>query len=351
VQPDAGLILDAADYDLTSTTNQFDSTITANSGFVAVTTGDGQFVMNGVLNLNNTTGAIPGWHGNTLHVGDGAGSAAQLNVGGAGTSYTTAPVVFRSDAAVQIGAGATLLLAEAASTVEVGATFGGAGDLAIAPDGVLSLVDQVTLGVHLHNDGVLSIAEDAIGENALESFSQGATGSLLMDLGGDESGEFDAFHVVGSATLDGALQLRLGPGYTPALGQAITVLTASSAMGSFANVIQPLGMPAGLMFSADYSPTTVQLEVIAAPVVSADFNNDGEIDGADLAKWQGDFGANAGSDADGDGDSDGADFLAWQRQVGASAGRVSGAHVPEPATAWLIALFAALGLRLWRPRG
>jgi len=61
----------------------------------------------------------------------------------------------------------------------------------------------------------------------------------------------------------------------------------------------------------------------------ADFDNDGDVDGNDLAKWRTDFGANPGSDADGDGDSDGADFLIWQAQFGAT-GLGSITAVPEP---------------------
>ncbi len=59
--------------------------------------------------------------------------------------------------------------------------------------------------------------------------------------------------------------------------------------------------------SQDYAPAAV----VAAP---ADFDNDGDVDGNDLAQWEGNFGPNANADADGDLDSDGADFLAWQRQ-------------------------------------
>lgn len=59
---------------------------------------------------------------------------------------------------------------------------------------------------------------------------------------------------------------------------------------------------------------------------AADFNQDGAVDGGDLSRWQGDFGASAGSDADRDGDSDGVDFLIWQQQLEAAA-----AAVPEPA--------------------
>ncbi len=55
--------------------------------------------------------------------------------------------------------------------------------------------------------------------------------------------------------------------------------------------------------SQEYAPAAV----VAAP---ADFDNDGDVDGNDLAQWEDNFGA----DADSDGDTDGADFLAWQRQ-------------------------------------
>ena len=71
----------------------------------------------------------------------------------------------------------------------------------------------------------------------------------------------------------------------------------------------------------------------------ADFNLDGNVDGNDLAQWQGDFGLNGSSDADGDGNSDGADFLAWQRQFGSEVPTLAASHaVPEPETALLLFL-------------
>ncbi|NOZ39988.1 MAG: PEP-CTERM sorting domain-containing protein [Planctomycetes bacterium] len=66
---------------------------------------------------------------------------------------------------------------------------------------------------------------------------------------------------------------------------------------------------------------------------TADFDNDGDVDGDDLIQWKSEFGVNGGSDADGDGDSDGADFLTWQRQRGSGVPVVTSATtVPEPAT-------------------
>jgi len=85
---------------------------------------------------------------------------------------------------------------------------------------------------------------------------------------------------------------------------------------------------------------------------SGDFNDDGRIDGADLALWRSGFGASGAAeamdgDADRDLDVDGADFLAWQRQFGSAAGMAalasSSSAVPEPncQLALLGATFAA----------
>jgi hypothetical protein len=87
--------------------------------------------------------------------------------------------------------------------------------------------------------------------------------------------------------------------------------------------------------------------------LSADFDNDGDVDGADLTVFQASYGVNANADADSDGDTDGRDFLIWQRTFGNDAtqsvvefsaadlallGLVS--SVPEPATALMLCLGA-----------
>ena len=84
----------------------------------------------------------------------------------------------------------------------------------------------------------------------------------------------------------------------------------------------------------------------AAQPDPADFNEDGRVDGLDLAKWQGDFGVNDQSDADGDGDSDGNDILIWQRNL---TGAPAFSAVPEPSTFGLLT-FAGLALALLRKR-
>lgn len=86
---------------------------------------------------------------------------------------------------------------------------------------------------------------------------------------------------------------------------------------------------------------------------AADFNNDGKVNGADLAAWKTAFGATAVGDADNDNDSDGADYLIWQRQFGSGVTSLASASaVPEPAVAallfWAVSAATAIG-RLRQP--
>lgn len=88
--------------------------------------------------------------------------------------------------------------------------------------------------------------------------------------------------------------------------------------------------------------------------LAADFDEDGPVDGADLAAWK--YGqsftgplAHYQGDADGDGDADGADFLTWQRQVGMSSAALANVNVPEP-NALMLAIIALIGAHRWRSR-
>jgi parallel beta-helix repeat protein len=83
------------------------------------------------------------------------------------------------------------------------------------------------------------------------------------------------------------------------------------------------------------------------PALTADFDESGAVDAADLAAWRVGFGttaaAHAQGDADGDLDVDGADFLAWQQQVGMTAGGARA--VPEPPALMCVgALVSAVGV-------
>jgi hypothetical protein len=97
---------------------------------------------------------------------------------------------------------------------------------------------------------------------------------------------------------------------------------------------------------------------VALGGIAGDFDEDGDVDAADLPLWRAGFGATTGAqpqngDADRDGDADGNDFLLWQRNLGTSPPAASAAlatAVPEPASI----LIAAVGVSIYlaaRSRG
>jgi hypothetical protein len=90
----------------------------------------------------------------------------------------------------------------------------------------------------------------------------------------------------------------------------------------------------------------MQIEATAGPL-PGDYDNDGDVDGADLDAWElqfGDVGNGLSADGDRDGDADGEDFLIWQRNLGAMSAIPSGGAIPEPAGLALI-LPALISLR------
>ena len=145
------LILNVTDYDSDAATNSFDGTITLNDGDASVTTGDAEFVMDGVLNMSSTVeGEIVAWTGEAFDLGNDAGSLdADLNVSGTRQSQFGAPVDFNADADVNIAAGATLALLSTVNfdTVNGGnnAEFTGAGTMAFS--GGVNVNEAATLNM------------------------------------------------------------------------------------------------------------------------------------------------------------------------------------------------------------
>ena len=83
---------------------------------------------------------------------------------------------------------------------------------------------------------------------------------------------------------------------------------------------------------------------------SADFTNDGRVNGSDFTVWQRNLGIGSGAtqsqgDADGDGDVDAQDLFTWKTQFGSSAATQA---VPEASTETLAAVGVVL-LRLAQP--
>jgi hypothetical protein len=169
--------------------------------------------------------------------------------------------------------------------------------------------------------------------------------------------QYDFVHVEGFANLNGELQLALINGFEPTTMQSFPVLQSFGITGAFSNVAngQRLdtvdGMGSFLVHygpGSAFSPSRIVLSAFERIFLDADFDEDGDVDGDDLADWRAGFGASgsathAQGDADSDLDVDGNDFLVWQRQLGTSPGVAGATAIPEPGAPALSSL-AVCGL-------
>jgi hypothetical protein len=170
-----------------------------------------------------------------------------------------------------------------------------------------------------------------------------SSGASLIDVGG-------------VADLDGAvIDLDLMGGFTPTVGATFDLLEASSFGATGTGTTQNVGTGEGFMLASEdagmFSLAVVTgsgVETLRATFLgggggfTADFDNDGDVDGADLTVWRNNFGpTDADGDADGDGDSDGSDFLTWQQQVGSGLATPAASAIPEPSAALLLGLAVA----------
>ncbi|MCA9290806.1 MAG: hypothetical protein KDA25_06735 [Phycisphaerales bacterium] len=131
------------------------------------------------------------------------------------------------------------------------------------------------------------------------SYVQADAAALVVELGGLRAGtEHDQLVISGAATLAGTLTPVFIDGFVPEIGDAFTVLTASSITGQFDAVtcVAPMAVT--------YDGGSVVLTITGAPPGPGDLDCDGVVGPSDLAAMLGSWGPCRGcaSDLDGDGE-------------------------------------------------
>ncbi|MEO2045622.1 MAG: hypothetical protein ABGX16_03495 [Pirellulales bacterium] len=246
------------------------------------------------------------------------------------------------------------------------ATVSGPGQMTIDNGSTMNLENSANVGLDVSNDGRLEIGflANEVNIDVVEpgaatirsNFSQTTEGEFAVDLGGFTQGsEFDWLNVIGPARLNGTIEVQLIDNFQPSVGDTFQVLTATSVLGVFEQVVT---IDESDMFAYEvtpiYSATSVVLHIDDV-FLSADFNHDADVDGADFLTWQTGFGLtmqddNTGGDANGDGVVGGEDLSIWGAQLGSTFSAIAAARtVPEPTSAWLW-VFAATQLVCLRRR-
>jgi fibronectin-binding autotransporter adhesin len=96
------------------------------------------------------------------------------------------------------------------------------------------------------------------------NYTQGAGGSLFIDLAGASPGQFSVLDVLADATLDGTVDFVAINGFTPEVGDAFTFLLFSSEVGDFSNVVfTGWSCPAGATCEEVFGSNSLTLEIIS----------------------------------------------------------------------------------------
>ncbi|MEM8680167.1 MAG: hypothetical protein AAGF97_12535, partial [Planctomycetota bacterium] len=155
------------------------------------------------------------------------------------------------------------------------------------------------------NGGTLTVGGD---------FVQSADALTIIDITGNNAGEFGAFDISGNALIDGDWEIAIN-GFSPSDGTSLTVLSSS---GLVDNGINLVGDANGVSFSI-VNGTDLVLTFMGS-LIDGDFNNDGNYDCADIDLLTSEIaggGNNGDFDLTGDGSVDLADRDAWLAEAGA----------------------------------
>ncbi|HEX2517348.1 MAG TPA: hypothetical protein VH257_21780, partial [Chloroflexota bacterium] len=209
--------------------------------------------------LNNLPGASFELRGDVgIGMGPGGPAPAFRNGGafrkssGAGFAFIGVP--FENSGTVEAQAGTLDIGSRYVQTA--GATILAGGGLASMSGAPLeirggSLSGSGTISTSVINAGRLQPGSSPGGLHINGAYTQEPAGALSVELGGLTPGtQFDQLTVSRTATLDGALEVKLIGGFVPADGDAIQVLTFGSRSGVF-SAISGLDLGGGRSLRAD----------------------------------------------------------------------------------------------------
>jgi hypothetical protein len=300
-----------------------------------------------VINAGTVVMDSVGQHAGNLLLGTNSGDNATLNITAGWINVEDASHGLSDGTTVigdNVGATAVLNLSGGKLTTKnllkgIGGTFNFTG-------GTLS---AETVGFDLLNQGGEIAPGNSPGVTLVMGDLTMASGSIEIEILGNQIGQYDQVMVTDHFTAGGTLEVLLD-GYAPVSGDVFELFGFASASGAFSFALPSLDV--GLSWDTSELLATGELSVIESIIEDADFDGDGDVDGRDFLIWQRGFGLteqenNSLGDANGDGDVNEGDLAIWQTQY-AEPGELNATQtaVPEPSSLVIVgAMLAAFVCR------
>jgi hypothetical protein len=224
-----------------------------NQGLIEATTGLTVFVNSSQnSNVANNGGTFRAANGASYLQFNGPGAVVNNN-GGIIEALGTSNLLVTGGATLTNNAGAKIDLNGGTLTVEAGLDLNGG-----------SLVGNGTIEGTVRNNGGIVAPGHSAGKLTLNgNYTQGANGTLNMEIGGTAPGtEYDQLRVNGTATLGGTLNVSLINGFRPAVGTIFQLIVPNAFAGSFATINTN-----GFTGTFNFSNNSITLTVTSVPYI------------------------------------------------------------------------------------
>jgi hypothetical protein len=191
--------------------------------------------------------------------------AAGASLSTTGGTFTNSGLFTVSTGTTFTVGGSTFNFNQAAGTATVNGTLTSStlGTLDVTGG---SLFGSGTVGDNVVDGSVLSPGSSVAATGKLtvaDTYTQQSAGALDIALDGATAGtKYDQLSVTKGATLGGTLNISLGTGFTPTVGETFTILTASTVSDTFATV-NGLAINGSEHFTITYNAGSVVLKVVA----------------------------------------------------------------------------------------
>ena len=286
------LIIDSPTANLDGTGSE-DGIIRAQTGTLEIRDSANEF-FNGVATVDNGrtmffNGQNPFLAPDSVLNLDGGRFRTNLVANHQGTINVNANSEFQQDGAsvgvftstTVINANATLSL-DGTFNYNNGTTAAGGGSINILSGSNLRAIAGPTISTLLNNLGDLDLGVAAdITTLTVQDYQQTASGSLNLDIEGTALSDYDRVSVVGTAFLDGTLDVDFQNGFSGSDGDSFVLLTFLGRVGEF-DSLDVSGLGAGLEAVLSYTGTSAVLDIIESLIIEGDYNGDGFVSQPDL---------------------------------------------------------------------